>query len=94
MEFWIKIFHSPLVSSRNIIIGRGLNFTLGSCDIWGSLKLVDPLADLYIKGHEDSKFLDIQPIKYVPTWRKMHFGDALIDKRLEIFLIYKYFMQE
>jgi len=61
---WDILFFS---TSRNVILEGDLNFTLGYFEIWGPFAFRDPLTDYFIKQLEDSKLLDLHPLKLLPT---------------------------
>jgi len=46
-QFWLPILHSSLLNEEGLIIGRYLNFTLSSKEVWGSSTRLDPLTDFF-----------------------------------------------
>jgi len=86
-DFWQNFFNSSLLKRDHVFIGGDLNFTLGDNKIWGPSAKKDPLSNFFIHKLDDVGLFDIQPIKYAPAWRKMHFGDDRVAKRLDIFLL-------
>jgi hypothetical protein len=71
-----------------------LNFTLGACEIWGTIAHRDSLVDIFIQKIEEVGLFDIQPLKYSPTWRNMCTREDKVAKTLDGFLLFEDLLQE
>ena len=87
MVFWDNIVHSGLLNDPSLILAGDLNLTLSSTKIWGSINVVDPLANYFRENFENAKLFDVVPSVMVPTWSNGRIGNASIAKRIDRFLM-------
>eukprot|EP01018_Ginkgo_biloba_P032904 Gb_28853 [translate_table: standard] len=71
---WEKLLSKDFLRWDNIILGRDLNFSLVSSEIWGSKAQVDGLSSFFFRKLIDAGLIDIEPIKLKPTWRNKRLG--------------------
>jgi hypothetical protein len=45
------------------------------------------LAEFFINKLEEASFVDVEPIKLVPTYRNMRVGEERLTKRIDQFLV-------
>jgi hypothetical protein len=86
IPFWDSLFRKDLMKVENLIIGGDFNFSLGEAESWGPSAHPDPQATYFNHLLSSNGFIDIAPIKLLPTWRNMRVGEAHVAKRLDHFL--------
>jgi hypothetical protein len=87
IPFWNTLFSKELLKTENLIIGGDFNFSLGEAESWGPSAHPDPQAEFFNHLLASKGFIDITPVKLLPTWRNMRVGEAHVAKRLDRFLI-------
>lgn len=86
MAFWRHLLSSSLLCQDNIIIGGGLNFSLGYSESWGNHAQVDTLLDQFVNLLETHSLVDAPTTKKQPTWRNNRVVEASLARRLDRFL--------
>lgn len=86
-SFWEKVFASRLMEKKNLIICGDLNFTLSTCEVWGSGRREDLLGGFLKDRFEAAGLVDVFPCYLVPTWKNERSGAYGLAKRLDRFLI-------
>ena len=84
--FWNNVVAGGFLGQPNLLLDRGLNFTLSSVEIWGCKARLDPLASFFSQLISCNKLVDLAMNLFGPTWRNGCSGDAGISKRLDRFL--------
>jgi len=87
IPFWDSLFSKDLLKVENLIIGGDFNFSLVEVESWGPSAHPDPQAAYFRHLLSSNGFIDIAPIKLLPTWRNMRVAEACVAKRLDCFLI-------
>jgi hypothetical protein len=85
--YWDTIFSKSFLKEKLLILGEDLNFSLGFKEVWGTHARTDPLSSYFTQKLEELNLLDIEPVKFKPTWRNNRVGEDNIAKRLDRFLI-------
>ena len=89
---WI-FFSLEFIKTKNVIIWRDLKFTLNKVEVWGGLKFTlnidevwgistrqDILAMFFKHKIKEVGFVDVEPIKIVPTWKNNKKNEAGVSK--------------
>jgi hypothetical protein len=85
--YWDVVFNKSFLKEKHLILGGDLNFSLGIKEVWGSHARSDPLSTYFTQKLDEHNLLDIEPVKFKPTWRNNRVGEDNIAKRLDHFLI-------
>jgi hypothetical protein len=72
---------------ENLIIGGDFNFSLGEAESWGPSAHPDPQTEFFSHLLASKGFIDIAPVKLLPTWRNLRVGEAQVAKILDHFFI-------
>jgi hypothetical protein len=80
IPFWNSLFSKELLKSKNLIIGGDLNFSLGEVESWGPSAHPDPQTTFFSHLLASNGFIDITPVKLLPTWRNLRVGEAQVEK--------------
>lgn len=72
----------------NVILGGDLNFIVSRAKYRGDATRANHLAEFFINKLKEAIFVDIEPIKRVPTWRNMRVGQERVARRLDHLLIF------
>lgn len=67
----------------NLIICGDLNFTLSTCEVWGTRRREDPLGSFLKEWIEAAGLVDVWPSYLVPTWNNGRSGAYGLAKRLD-----------
>jgi exonuclease III len=86
-SYWDTLFSKSFLKEKLLILGGDLNFSLGFKEVWGTHARSDPLSSYFTQKLEELNFLDIEPVKFKPTWRNNRVEEDSIAKRLDHFLI-------
>lgn len=70
-----------------MVLGGDLNFTLSLREVWGSNPREDRQKGFFLSFMEAESLVDLEPVKFSPTWRNFRTGNDVVDKRLDCFLI-------
>jgi hypothetical protein len=60
---------------------------LGFKEVWGTHVRTDPLTSYFTQKLVEHNILDIEPVKFKPTWRNNRVGEDSIAKILDCFLM-------
>ena len=63
VNFWDIFFNSRILDNDNIILGGGLNITLGDAKIWGPTTRKDVIAEYFLRRFEENHLYDIIHVK-------------------------------
>jgi hypothetical protein len=85
--FWEGIKREGILNEDNLILGGDLNFTTSSREVWGEHARVDPLQLYFSQLIQVGGLVDVEPLKFLPTWRNGRKGHDYIAKRLDRFLV-------
>ena len=66
---------------------RGFESYMKKRTAWGDATRGYPLAKFFINKLEEASFMDVEPIKLVPTYRNMRVGEERLTKRIDQFLV-------
>jgi hypothetical protein len=66
-SFWRKLVDRWLLTTKDLILARDLNFTLNIDEIWGSAATLDPLAPFFKDLFDYTPLVDVALIELVPT---------------------------
>lgn len=81
------LLNLSLITLDNLVIGGGLNFSIGFRESWGTNAQVDSLIETMELLLEHHHLTDIPMIKPVPTWQNQRVGEVALARRLDQFLI-------
>eukprot|EP00253_Pinus_taeda_P017747 PITA_17747 len=82
-SFWDRFFTSDLCEIHHLLLVGDMNFTLGSDEVWGGGRHMDPLSDFLKARFLQWNFIDIAPSILTHTWDNGRTGDSYIAKRLD-----------
>lgn len=88
LPFWEKLFASEIIELDSLMIVGDLNITLNFDECWGKCRKKDPLADRIKMEFLNKNFVDIAPIKLMPTWDNSRSREAYIAKRIDHFIFH------
>lgn len=88
-EYWDAFFSQDLLKKQYIIVGNDLNFATSRTKIWGEMTWMDPVAYYFLHNIEVSWLCDIEPMRFVPTWRNFRVENEGISKRINRYLVSK-----
>ena len=66
-------------------MGGDLNFSLGFNEVWGTHARTDPLTSYFTQKLAEHNFLDIESVKFKPTWRNNRVEEDNTTKYLIFF---------
>jgi hypothetical protein len=67
--FWDNVKLDGLLKEPGLILGGDLNFTIFAREVWGSYSRSDPLASYFNQLLQEEGLIDVEPVKFIPTWR-------------------------
>ena len=77
-----------------MILGGRFKFSLGQSEVWGPHAHVDLLMDYFTQKLVERNWLDIEPIKLKPTWKKNRCREGRVAKRMDCFLVAEYVVKK
>jgi hypothetical protein len=86
-DFWDRVKKDGILKEHNLILGGDLNFTISTREVWGSSPRIDPMASYFNQLFQEEGLIDVEPVKFLPTWRNGRGEQDFIAKRLDHFLI-------
>jgi hypothetical protein len=63
------------------------NFSLSLWEAYGVHPRADKQSGFFLSLLENSRLVDIEPMKLSPTWKNFKIGDEEVAKRLDRFLV-------
>ena len=81
--FWDNILAGGLLSLPNLLLVDDLNFTISSCEVWGSKYKNDPLGSYFSQLITSNNLVDLSMNNLGPSWRNGRIGDVGISERLD-----------
>ena len=85
--FWEAIKREGIFNEQNLILGGDLNFTTSIREVWGAHAREDPLLPFFSQLIQDEGLANVEPLKFLPTWRNLRVGEAHVAKILDHYLI-------
>jgi hypothetical protein len=76
-----------ILKEHNLIFGGDLNFTISTTKVWGYSHRIDLLDSYFNQLLREEGLTDVEPAKFLPTWRNGRGEKDFIAKRLDRFLI-------
>jgi hypothetical protein len=75
-------------------MGNDLKFTLSYREIWDESLKLDTQRGFFLSYLSKHHLVDLEPLKFVPTWHNHQIGREAIAKRLDGFLASKAFVEK
>jgi len=85
IPYWNSLFNKELLKTKNLIIDSDFNFSLGEEESWGPSAHPDPQTKFFSHLSTSKGFIDIAPVKFIPTWRNLRVGESQVAKILDRF---------
>jgi hypothetical protein len=73
-----KLAANGILDSKNLIVARNLNLTIGAGEMWGAATHLDLLSTFFTELFDNVGLVDVLSDAVVPTWRNGCNGDANI----------------
>ena len=83
--FWDKVFNTPMLDGRELILGGDFNFSLGSVEVWGPQVVPDVLKKYFLNALVQKDMLEINLVKVLSTLRNRRSGEDWVAKHLDLF---------
>ena len=87
-------FNLRYTKEEKVIIKGDVNITTSWVEIWGHNARIDEEIGYFKHKIENSGFIEVEPLKWVPTWRNNSYGIEGVAKRLDRFLVSESIMYE
>lgn len=85
--YWESLEKCSWFSDQEVVLGGGLNLSIGATEVWGPRTSPDPMTNYFTHLLDLHGLLDLELVKLQSTWRNRRVGDDQVAKILDRFLL-------